>query len=181
MQNPMLFVKIKVGIFSLGKIKTNMFNSKNKKIEVKLHALSIMQANNQDRIDTLKSIDTKIGILFGFYFLIFVNVLMYINLAVLPVKVIYVILFGLASYFLVKAFLMSRVKSLYPNVGNIIEDDEDMDEEYYLVYIEQRKMDYEEIWQALDKLIADRTNNFQQSVMFFAGSLIVATFYFVNM
>ncbi len=139
-------------------------------IEIKLKVLDIMKSNIDWMMWTINKIDSKVWILVGFYFLVFIEIVKYLESHRILFLSIYIILFSLSIYFLIKNFRLKNVKNLYPNLSTYIPYKEKLDYEWY---IDELWSQYMKIKENLNDSIRDRISDLRISIVLFCISISI--------
>jgi len=148
-----------------------------KEKEIKLKCLDI-QVNNIDcKLKTLTSLEYKVWIFLGFFFLVSFENIKYLSEAELCLfKIPMIIFFLISSYFLFNAFFLKEINKLYINVDSTMNYWDKFDIKWF---IEHRHEDYKEINDSIDHLIQKRDNSFKYGIIIFLLSLIPSIIYFL--
>ena len=88
--------------------------------EIKLKVLDMIKETIEAKLNTINKIDGKMGILVGFYFLAFIEIVWYIKDYKHYLFLLYIITFGVSTFFLVKNFWLKDIKHLHPDFGTYI-------------------------------------------------------------
>ena len=152
-------------------------NMKNTQKEIKLKCLDIQIRNIDSKLQTLESLNYKIGIFFWLFFLVFFENLNFLLDANIFFKITLIFLSSISIFLLYKAISVLAVDKLYPNINNTMKYEWEFEIDWF---IDQRHKDYNQIEISIDQLIQKRNNFFIYWVILFLFSLLPAIIYFLN-
>lgn len=129
-------------------------------------ALGVLTNNISQMLQSLDKIDTQRGILVWFYFLAFVEIANQMKDTNKQLFIIYIIIFGVACWYLLKGFWLSQIKNLYPSIKGYFDGTENPTE-----YKQDIFDQYTLIKNDLKQEIANRREDIRMSIIWLCVSL----------
>jgi hypothetical protein len=138
-----------------------------------MQVLDIIKETIKTKLDTVSRIDGKMWILVWFYFLAFIEIVLYIKDYRPCLFLLYLISFGVATYFLVRNFWLRDIRHLHPDLeiylnhtGKLTYDGQDW-------YIEALYSQYSKIEDSVEDTLQHRRDDLKISIILFCISLLI--------